>query len=219
MSEEVNIRYYIKPRDKILEYNRNWRKQNNTASKEIDRRCYAKHKNERVEYGRKHRSENREKTLEQHRNYYIRHRDKILKFSRKYNFDHRERLYECSKKRFNERYQTDLGFNLECRISGAIRVALKGNKSGRHWEDLVGYTLTRLKEHLQNTIPKGYTWKDYLKGILHIDHIVPKSFFKYTKSEDPEFKKCWSLDNLQLLTKEENRQKWNKLNYVIQGID
>ena len=44
----------------------------------------------------------------------------------------------------------------------------------------------------------------------HIDHIKPKSWFKYDSAEHPEFKQCWSLENLQPLEAEKNLAKSNK---------
>ena len=85
----------------------------------------------------------------------------------------------------------------------------KENKGGRHWEDLVGYSLDDLMINLETTFPEGYGWEDLNK--LEIDHIIPKSHFKYASTEDEEFKKCWALNNLQFLTIEDNRKKKNKL--------
>lgn len=89
--------------------------------------------------------------------------------------------------------------------------ALKGNKAGRHWEDLVGYKLNDLIKRLKNTMPKDYCWQDFMEGRLHIDHIIPKSAFNYTNTEHIDFKRCWSLDNLRLLPAKENLIKHNKL--------
>lgn len=67
-----------------------------------------------------------------------------------------------------------------------------------------------LKIHLCKTIPLGYKWEDYINGNLQIDHIKPHSLFEYSSTNDEQFKECWSLDNLQLLTKEDNIKKQNK---------
>lgn len=110
-----------------------------------------------------------------------------------------------------QRSKTDLKYNLNHRMSSAIGRSIKGNKNSRHWEDLVGYTLKDLIEHLKKTLPEGYSWNDYLKGKLHIDHKIPKSMFNYTKFEHPDFKRCWALNNLQLLPAKENVTKDNKI--------
>ena len=107
--------------------------------------------------------------------------------------------------------KTDLKYNLNRRMKTAIGMSLKGNKAGRHWEDLVGYTLINLIKRLKKTMPKGYTWQDFLEGKLHIDHIIPKNVFNFTKSEHIDFKRCWALNNLQLLPAKENLIKNDKL--------
>ena len=98
----------------------------------------------------------------------------------------------------------------------AINRALKGNKNGRHWEILVGYTLNNLMKRLKKTVPKGCTWQDFLEGKLVIDHKIPKSIFNFSKSEHIDFKRCWALKNLQLLPAEENWKKSNKLEKAFQ---
>lgn len=52
------------------------------------------------------------------------------------------------------------------------------------------------------------SWENY--GEWHIDHIIPDSWFNYSSTEDDEFKKSWSLDNLQPMWGKENQSKGNK---------
>ena len=94
---------------------------------------------------------------------------------------------------------------LNNRISTDIRHALKGNKKGRHWETLVGYTINDLMEHLGNLFQPGMTWGN--QGEWHIDHKVPKVFFHFDKPEDPDFRLCWTLSNLQPLWAIDNLRK------------
>ena len=56
-------------------------------------------------------------------------------------------------------------------------------------------------------------WELLLAGEIEIDHVVPKSHFKYESMEDPQFQKCWELKNLQPLWKQENKRKNNKLDW------
>ncbi len=94
------------------------------------------------------------------------------------------------------------------RIGNAIRVALSENKKGRRWESLVGYTLEDLIKHIEGQFRDGMSWENFDK--IHIDHIKPRASFNYTKPEDPEFKECWALENLQPLWASENIKKSNK---------
>ena len=114
------------------------------------------------------------------------------------------------------RYKTDIKFKLSRNISRQIRRTLKIYKKSKHWEELLGYTCCDLKNHLQKTMPKGYTWQDFLDGKLHIDHIIPISVFNFTKPEHIDFKRCWALSNLQLLPARENIIKSNKLSQPFQ---
>jgi len=116
--------------------------------------------------------------------------------------------------RWYKKKKKDLNYQLNHRIKESIRHHLRrGVKNGRRTEELLGYTFEDLKEHLEKTFPKASTWDDYISGKLQIDHIQPISSFSFTKVEDEEFKKCWSLENLQLLYKTDNRRKSNKLNW------
>jgi len=99
-------------------------------------------------------------------------------------------------------------------ISGGVRRSLKSNnlsKNGRHWEDLVGYTIQDLKDHIESLFTKGMTWEKIVKGEIQIDHIIPQKFFKYNSTDDVEFLYCWSLNNLQPLWEKDNKEKNDKM--------
>lgn len=99
---------------------------------------------------------------------------------------------------------------INSRLSNAIWYALKEKKSFRSWENLVGFTAEELKNHLEKQFVEEMTWELFLEGKIHIDHVVPKSWFIYESSEDEQFKHCWSLNNLQPLWASENLLKNNK---------
>lgn len=183
--------------DEMKKYAKKYRE---THAKEISEKRKAM-KEYLAKHSKLYRAENREKIRENKRQYYLKNKEKISK---------RAREFEIVKRRESPKY------NLNKKIGLLMRVALKGNKAGRHWETLVDYTLKDLINHLKKTMPEGYDWQDYLGGKLHIDHIIPKSVFNYTKPEHVDFKRCWALDNLQLLPAEENRNKYNKLSRPFQ---
>ncbi len=111
-----------------------------------------------------------------------------------------------------EKQKNNLKYRLSNRIRAGINYSLKkGVKNHRTWGSLVGYTPKELKFHLESTMPIGYTWNDFLSGELHIDHIIPISYFSFSTPEDQGFKDCWALGNLRLLPKMENLKKSNKL--------
>jgi len=101
-------------------------------------------------------------------------------------------------------------YHLDCNIGMLVYHSLRDKKAGRRWETLVDYTLKDLMKHLESLFDENMTWENY-GSYWHIDHIKPRSFFKYTSSDDQEFKKCWALENLQPLEKTANFRKNNKI--------
>lgn len=91
-----------------------------------------------------------------------------------------------------------------------MRRFLNGSKAGQHWETLVGYTVEQLKRHLERKFNQNMTWENY--GIVwQIDHKIPISAFNFEKPEDIDFRRCWSLNNLQPLEVSKNGSKGAKL--------
>ena len=109
------------------------------------------------------------------------------------------------KRKYYEKYPSA---KINRTISRGIYKSLKGKKKGKRWEDLVGYTLEELKQHLEAQFEPWMTWENY--GEWHIDHIKPKSLFNFTSPEDKDFKECWALNNLQPLGAAANIEKSNK---------
>ena len=172
--------------------------------KEYWKKWYLRNRKKKLKQNIEWNKDNPERTKEITAKYYLKNKDKIAKNHRLY------MKYKCKK---------DLKFNLNHRISKEIYVSLKGNKSGKHWEDLVGYTVNDLMKYLKKTIPKGYNWIDYLKGKLHIDHIIPIRAFIFARPEDEEFKQCWNLYNLRLLEAKENILKKDSItNPILLGL-
>ena len=203
----------------------------------FNRKDYMKQWHEKnPEYMNKYRIENKDKIKEQVKIYYSKWcknnpnymkeymrnydvkkgREESLK---KYRKSHIEEAREYRKK-YNKnnrgRYNKDIKYNLNHKIRKAIRESLKGNKDGRHWEDLVGYTVNKLIKRLKKTMPKGFTWQDFLDGKLHIDHIVPISAYNFNSLNHIDFLNCWALKNLQLLPAKENMSKGCKLSRPFQ---
>lgn len=96
-------------------------------------------------------------------------------------------------------------------VSRRMRKSLGDNKSGRHWEDLVGYTLEQLKAHIESLFQLGMSWDNYGLYGWHIDHKVPVSAFNITSYTCEDFQKCWTLENLQPLWAGDNIRKSNKM--------
>jgi len=141
-----------------------------------------------------------------------RERERYKKIENIENRKARRRRPEYRKKQANyeiKRRAEEPKFRLNTNISRAINHSLNGRKKNRHWEDLVGYTIDNLKNHLESKFRKGMSWENY--GLWHIDHKIPKAIHNITKPEDEDFRRCWGLDNLQPLWAKDNLRKGSKL--------
>jgi len=184
-----------------------------------------KTKEHRKSYQAAYYKKNKEKILIRHTIWNNIHKEEILKKEkaqrkkRKNEFKARRPLYyernkKCDVRTYNNcwhrhKRKTDIKFRLNRNISRAISGSLRENKNGRHWENVVNYTIKDLKKHLEKQFVNGMTWKNY--GEWHIDHKIPMSVFNFTKPEHEDFKKCWALDNLQPMWAKDNFAKHTKI--------
>lgn len=113
------------------------------------------------------------------------------------------------KRKWDAKAMTDPLHRLSNNIRGNMYHALKTKKNGRKWEYLVGYTLQDLVNHLTPLLGENMTWDNY-GSVWHVDHVIPKSWFKYESTEDAKFKECWALSNLQPKLKLDNILKGNR---------
>jgi hypothetical protein len=210
--------YYNKNKDKLIKYGaewvQTWRLQNPEENRRRRHAYHLKNKDKIVKKVKAHKENNKE----HYTRYNMMNREKTLETQQKWreqNKDYQAKYYKSEKgghiKRawIANRRHSDPKFKLDSHISSQIGLALKGTKKGRHWEDLVGYTLEELVQHLESQFEDWMNLKNH--GKWHIDHIVPKSHFHYTKPEDSEFKECWALRNLQPLEAKENLKKGSML--------
>jgi len=108
------------------------------------------------------------------------------------------------KKPWNKRLSPEMK-RLSKNFSQSIRSRLNNAVKSNHWETVVGYSINELKTHLEKQFKPGMTWDNY--GEWHIDHKIPISAFNFKSINDIDFKKCWALNNLQPLWKEDNFHK------------
>jgi hypothetical protein len=142
----------------------------------------------------------REKNKEKRRQYYNKNKTKLMASTMKWQ---------------KEKYKSDPTYRLNIRIRNSIGKHLRGEKCGRHWEDLVGWTINDLQKHITKQLRDGMTWDNY-GSYWHIDHKVPVAAHNFKTEKDIDFKKCWSLKNLQPLEAKENLSKNDKLERAFQ---
>jgi len=114
------------------------------------------------------------------------------------------------------RYYNKVKRNPTYRITAAIKTRIhailtKKDKGGRRTFDILGYTADDLKSHLERQFLPGMSWDNYGMFGWHVDHIVPLSAHNYATTEDADFLRAWSLNNLRPLWANENWSKGAKL--------
>lgn len=102
---------------------------------------------------------------------------------------------------------------LHDRISRSLWCAMRGMKSGRKWQAILGYTVPELQAHLERMLPRGYTIKRCIAERWHIDHIVAKSDFDC--STDEGIRAAWALSNLRLIPGPDNLKKSSKRVFLL----
>ena len=97
---------------------------------------------------------------------------------------------------------------LNIRMRSRMGESLRGKKESRRWQDLAGYPVSALRARLESLFAPGMGWHNI--GEWHIDHIRPISSFRYSSPDDPDFRACWALSNLQPLWARDNISKHNR---------
>lgn len=97
---------------------------------------------------------------------------------------------------------------LHNRIRAGIHNVLRKGKGGKTTANLVGWTISELRAHLEKQFLGGMSWANM--GDWHIDHIVPLASFSISDHADPELRRAWALSNLRPLWAKENMSKGAK---------
>lgn len=160
------------------------------------------HKDKRRAYYKTWLEKNKERRKEYMRQWREDHKDLVALHQRKYSTDHKSEIRVRRNKRRMERYYGDPKFKVDYLMSGSLNKRT-GLKRGTHWENMVGYTIEELMDHLENQFTPEMNWSNH-GSYWHIDHIRPLTTFHYKSVEDPEFKSAWALSNLRPLPASEN---------------
>jgi len=179
-------------------------------SEEHKRKLSESHKGSKSFFWKGGISKDREYVKRQIKEWYEANKEHNLAISKKWYEENKERKYEIANKYRKKKRKENISFRLGLNIGTAISISLKDKKAGRHWETLVGYTLEDLMRYFEMLFDKHMNWQNY-GSYWWIDHVMARSLFKYEIPEDPEFKKCWALENLRPLEKIENIKKGNKI--------
>lgn len=204
--------YCIENAQKRKEYNIQWRKNNPEKYKETKRKWENLNKERRNKSRREYARNNSDRIKELAKKWYEEHKDSYKQWSSNYRKNNPEKIRKIALNGMRRYLATPKG-RLSHLIAKRMRNSLKNGKSGKCWESLVDFNIDQLKEHLESQFTEGMTWEKFMNGEIHIDHKIPIAHFNYNSVEDEDFKKCWSLDNLQPLWAIDNFKKGKKIDW------
>lgn len=107
-----------------------------------------------------------------------------------------------------KRYSTPQAKIDKC-VMGYLARSIKSNfneKIGCMYLNNLTFNIKEFKSYFEQLFTPEMNW-DNFGEYWEIDHIIPKKYFKYSSTDDKEFKICWSLINLRPLEKSLNRQR------------
>jgi len=156
------------------------------------------------------REKNEEYLKEKHKNWYKENEEHRKEYLKEYREKNYEKIKETKRNYEKIRKSTDPIYKLIGNFRTAIYTVLKENNVTKygHYFEILGYQPEQLINRLQIQFKDGMSWDNY--GEWHVDHKLPITYFKFNNITDEEFKKCWSLENLQPMWGGENISKSNK---------
>jgi len=174
-------------------------------------------KEETKEYMKKWFKDHPENIKKSQKKYYKNNREKIINASRQWQLNNPEKikLWKESNPEYMKEYQKnrrkiDPKFRIDRNMGNIFWWVLKGRRNGKRLISLVNYSAKDLKKHLEKQFTPEMNWDNY-GNYWEVDHTIPKTAFHYIAIEDPNFIKCWGLNNLRPLFIDRNRKKYNKV--------
>ena len=144
----------------------------------------------------------------EHDNEYLR-KTRARARSRGKSYRQRPEVKAREAKRRRDKRRSDPAFRLRNNVSALVYEALvvkQGKTKGGSTFAQLEYTPAQLKEHLESQFDADMSWDNY-GTYWQLDHVIPQAALIYDSLTHPNFKKCWSLDNLRPLERKENQRK------------
>lgn len=172
------------------------------------KRCFydSQDKQKKCENQKLYYQKNKENRKEYNKEYYDKNKVKLINYQKEYKKTNEKKMREYFRLNHHKR-KTSLEYRIKRACRARISAALKNNaKKASLTSDLIGCSVSKLKEHLEKQFKQGMSWENY--GDWHIDHIIPCAIFDLTKPEQQ--RKCFHYLNLQPLWAKENCSKGAK---------
>ena len=193
-AELVRKKYYYNNIKKLTQYR--------LEHKEYYKKWYEENKERLIEGKRKYYLEHREQHRKQQHKYYLENCEKIKKGSKEWRLKNLKAIRDKSRIKLKYKYYNNIEYKLLVNLRSRVKMALKKETKNGKTIELIGCTIHKLKEHLEQQFKPGMNWQNHGIYGWHIDHIIPCTEFDLSKEE--EQKKCFHYTNLQPLWAHEN---------------
>ena len=204
--------YRQRNKEKRKEYDKNRYYSDLEYQKEKNRKGHEKHRDKRLEKQKEYRENNKEKIYNKQKEYVERNKEKIREYLKEYNKINKTHINDIKNEYHKNKRHSDANIRLKDNVSSAVRKILSSRKNNRRVEELIGYKISELKEHIEKQLPKEWNWENY-GSEWSIDHIIPLRVFNFF--DETEIKKCWDLRNLRPLSFKDNSSKAGVLNFKL----
>lgn len=181
-------------------------------------KCQECHAKENKEHYRQYRKQNKLHIYQKRREYLDTEIGKKADVRRRkqYKRKNKDKIREYKRQEYHNK-KGDPTWLLNHYMGTRIRQSLQGKKHGRKWQLLVNFTTEDLINHLEKQFSGKMSWENYGK-YWHIDHKLPKKWFRLHCDKELGFKLYWSLKNLRPLTKRRNLLKGEKILKIYENL-
>jgi thiol-disulfide isomerase/thioredoxin len=138
--------------------------------------------------------------------YYKKYKPKVLAYAKEYAKKNKKVILEKYLKKLKTNPQFSMAHKLRGRLNKLVRKEIKTSSVLK----LLGCPLPEFLDYFKSKFTRGMSWKKFLAGEIHIDHIRPCASFDLTK--ELEQRKCFHYSNLQPLWAKDNLSKGAKYN-------
>ena len=210
---KMDKRYREKNKEKMSEYQKKYREENKERLSQKTREYREKNKEKIALYKKEYSEKNKEKIAKKAKEQREQNKEKLAKKNSEYYAKNKDLILEKNKKYRKNRKKEDYIFRLKEDIRTVIRHSFKrkGIKKSKKTEQIIGCTITELKNHLLQTFFENYGYEWDGAEDVHIDHIVPLA----TVNAEEEVMKLCHYSNLQLLKAKDNMEKSDKIDFVL----
>lgn len=214
--KEYKKKHQQENKEKIREYKKQYREENIDKIKKKDNNYYKDNKNKIKEqrnvkkeeikiYQKKYRDENKTTIQENMKEYREKNKDKIKEQQKEYYS--REDVIDRRREYMTNKYHSDIGFNIACKLRSRLRDALKENWKTGGTLELLGCDIEFFEKWIEYQFDVNMSW-DNCGSYFHLDHIKPCAKFDLSKEEDQKI--CFHWSNMQPLYGPENISKNDK---------